>query len=276
MIGLSMLLRVEPAWAASPDKHDYTLFNPTPRELWRPLSPDRPDTTESPVTVDAGAVQLEASFFQYDHDSANQAAETTDSLVLALSNLKVGLLNNADLQLVFAPYVREESTPDGNGPGRVSQGPSDLLLRLKVNLWGNDSGATALGVLPFVKIPSGSPVSNDRVEGGVAVPFSWDFAEGFSLGLMGQFDVFFSDDTGEHEVAFLQSAVLGFDIYGPLGGYTEYVGVAFLDGADYEASASFGLTWQLTDNLMLDGGVLFGLTRAASDFTVFSGITVRF
>lgn len=34
------------------DKSQFSLFNPTPRELWRDLSADRPDFTESPITVD--------------------------------------------------------------------------------------------------------------------------------------------------------------------------------------------------------------------------------
>ncbi|MEE9212565.1 MAG: hypothetical protein V3U29_07920, partial [Phycisphaeraceae bacterium] len=36
------------------DKNGYHLFNPTPRHLMRDLSADRPDVTESPITVDAG------------------------------------------------------------------------------------------------------------------------------------------------------------------------------------------------------------------------------
>ncbi|WP_375396658.1 hypothetical protein [uncultured Sphingomonas sp.] len=36
------------------DKSQYTLFDPTPRAAMRPFSTDRPDTTESPYTVDAG------------------------------------------------------------------------------------------------------------------------------------------------------------------------------------------------------------------------------
>ena len=49
----------------TPDKSGYSLLNPTPREHWRPLSADRPDFTESPYTVDAGAMQLEMSFAEY-------------------------------------------------------------------------------------------------------------------------------------------------------------------------------------------------------------------
>src|SRR5512140_1526866 len=42
-----------------PDKSGYNLFHPTPHDLMRELTPDRPDKTESPYTVDAGHLQLE-------------------------------------------------------------------------------------------------------------------------------------------------------------------------------------------------------------------------
>ena len=55
------------------DKSQYSLLNPTPRELWRPMSADRPDFTESPFTVDAGAVQLELSFVDYTKNGEEEA-----------------------------------------------------------------------------------------------------------------------------------------------------------------------------------------------------------
>ena len=272
----AVLVAAVPASAQDVDKSQYNLFNPTPRDLWRPLSADRPDITESPITVDAAAVQLETSFFVYAHDSANDNAETTNSLALAFSNIKFGLLNNADLQIIFAPYVREESRADGSGRTTIDDGPSDLFLRLKVNFWGNDGGPTALGVLPFIKIPTGSQVSNDHVEGGVALAFAWDITEGVGLGVNLGLDILYSEDTGDHDFGSLHSAALGFDIYRSVGGYVEYVGIAFFDGSDYEAFASFGLTYELTENAVLDGGALIGLTRAATDVAVFAGITLRF
>src|SRR5687767_2381830 len=47
------------------DKSGYHLFDPTPRALMREMSTDRPDTTESPRTVDAGHFQLEMSFVDF-------------------------------------------------------------------------------------------------------------------------------------------------------------------------------------------------------------------
>ena len=262
---------------AAPDKSEFTLFNPTPRELWRPLSADRPDVTESPRTVDAGAVQLEISFFEYFHDSDNTSAEKTDSLLLAFTNVKVGLLNNVDLQIVFAPYVRHETRPDAAGAATVSEGFSDVVLRLKVNFWGNDEGDTALGILPFIKIPTGTSVSNGRVEAGIALPFGWDISEKVGLGVMPEIDLVYNEATGTHDIGLLFSTVLGFEIYGPVAGYVEYVGIAVFNGADdYESLLSFGGTYEITPNAVLDAGARVGLSRRANDLAVFTGITLRF
>ena len=42
-----------------PDKSSYNLFNPTPDQYMREMSPDRPDKTDSPFSVDAVNLQLE-------------------------------------------------------------------------------------------------------------------------------------------------------------------------------------------------------------------------
>ena len=87
-------------------KSEFTLFNPTPRDLWRPMSADRPDVTESPRTVDAGAVQLEMSFFEYFHDSDNTSAEKTDTLLLAFSNVKLGDARHVEVGRAAAVIAR--------------------------------------------------------------------------------------------------------------------------------------------------------------------------
>ena len=53
------------------DKSQYHLFNPTPLNLMREMSTDRPDTTESAYTVDAGHYQIEMSFFDYGRDRSD-------------------------------------------------------------------------------------------------------------------------------------------------------------------------------------------------------------
>ncbi len=51
-------LAAQPTGDNAPDKSGYDLFHPTPRDLMREMSTDRPDQTESPYTVYAGHFQV--------------------------------------------------------------------------------------------------------------------------------------------------------------------------------------------------------------------------
>lgn len=236
----------------------HTLFNPTPRDQWRDLSPDRPDTTESPVTVDAGAWVVEASYFDWRRDGGD------DTYTVMATNLKVGLTDRIDLQTVFDAYTREAGGAEGF---------SDVTLRLKYNVWGNDGGKTAFALFPFVKIPTDTAISNGEVEGGLILPLSIDLADGVGLGLMAEFDAV-HDGANDYDLEFVHSAVLGFDVTERLGVFTEYVGVS--GPGDYEAYFSAGATYGITEDLVFDAGVQVGLNDAAEDVGVFGGFTRRF
>ncbi|MBA3352350.1 MAG: DUF1211 domain-containing protein [Blastocatellia bacterium] len=77
----------------APEKRQFHLFQPTPRASLRDLSADRPDTTESPITVDAGRWQIEASFFDYGRDETGRTEEevfTYGALNLSFSDAAFG------------------------------------------------------------------------------------------------------------------------------------------------------------------------------------------
>src|SRR5215207_10777024 len=79
------------------DKSHYHLFKPTPRELMREMSTDRPDKTESAYTVDAGHFQFEMDVLNYAYDRNNGLPDDTtiESVAIAPINLKLGLCNRA-------------------------------------------------------------------------------------------------------------------------------------------------------------------------------------
>jgi hypothetical protein len=265
------------------DKRGYTLADPTPRELWRGLETDRPDVTESPRTVDAGAVQLEMSFVEWTRDSED--GERVDSFAIAPFNLKLGLLNNTDLQFVLTPYLYDDPSP-----GESVSGLGDLTLRLKVNLWGNDGdvggweSGTALAIMPFITLPTaddalaGGDIAADHVQGGIIIPFAMDLPREFTLGLMAEFDFVYDAEEDAYRTDFVHTAALGRDLFGELGGYVEYIGVAPIDsGLDYQASLGTGLTYALSPNAQLDAGAIFGLTESdTDDLTLFAGFSLRF
>lgn len=240
----------------------YTLFHPTPREQWRDLSPDRPDTTESPITVDAGAWVVEASFFDWRRDKGDH------SYTVMATNLKVGLTDRIDFQTVFDAYTWQDPAT-----GAGSEGFSDITLRLKYNLWGNEGGKTGFALFPFLKIPTDTAISNGEVEGGLILPYSVDLTDGIGLGLMAEFDAV-HDGVNSYDLEFVHSAVLGFDLTERLGLFTEYVGV--VGPTPYQAYASTGLTFAVHSDFVLDTGVQIGLNDAAEDIGVFAGFTKRF
>ena len=245
------------------EKSHYHLFNPTPREQMRDLSPDRPDATESPVTVDAGHFAMEVSLFDWRHDGDDNA------YTVMATNLKVGLTNDIDFQMVFDAYAWEDPAEGGG-----AEGFGDIQLRLKWNLWGNEGGRTALALFPFVKIPTGTELSNGEVEGGLIVPFSMGLTERVGLGLMAEFDAAYDDESGDHEFEFLHSAVLGVDLTERIGMFTEYIGIA--GNTPYQAFFAGGFTYEVNDNLVLDCGAQVGLNDDSEDIGVFAGFTKRF
>jgi len=192
------------------------------------------------------------------------------------TNFKIGLFHNVDLQLVFDPHGEETIDP-GIGPGSTMDGFGDVQIRTKINFWGNDGGDTAFGIMPFIKIPTHTALSNGKVEGGFIAMLGWDAGQTWGLGFQAEADFVYDDADDNYDIEFLHTVVIGFDIAGPLGGYLEYVGVLSSDAdSDYRAIFSGGLTYRVNDNLIFDIGTQIGLSDNANDFQAFTGLTMRY
>ena len=245
----------------------------------RPLSTDRPDKTESPYTVDAGHVQIEFEVFSY--LSYHNTIGSTDLRLhvwnVAPLNLKVGLLNNVDLQIVLDNYLHLRAE-DLNGGATVNEGGfGDVTTRLKINLWGNDDGPTALAMMPFLILPANSFVRHDRaVQGGVIFPFRAQLPAGFSLGAMAEFDCLRNLTRDGYDAVFVNTLSLSHQLIGKLDGYVEFYSEVNTGITDWIGTVDVGLTYLLTKDIQLDTGVNLGVTPAAPDVQPFLGITFRF
>ena len=259
-----------------PDKSHYHLFHPTPRELMRELSTDRPDQTESAYTVDAGHVQVEMDLVNFIYDRHSPDGTRSEVWNVAPVNLKLGLLDNVDLQIVLENYV-EVRTRDASGLTERASGFGDITARLKINLWGNDGGPTALAVMPYVKLPlSESALRNGDTEGGLIVPLAIDLAGAWGMAVMTEVD-FVSDGDGGHDTEWLNSITLSRDLTERLGGYLEFVAVVgTAPGFDWQGQFDLGFTFAASEDVQFDFGCNFGVTRSAPDYQPFLGLTVRF
>ena len=258
----------------------------------RDLTTDRPDTTESPFTVDAGHFQIETNIFGYSRSRPDDEGSFAKTYEYASTNIRVGLTNFAELNVIVNPHAVIRTTTfdrDENEFVRTRQsGSGGVDLRLKINLWGNDTfekpGATALGLLPFVTIPTGweNGVSPAGVEGGLIVPFAVKLTDKWGLGLNGGFHVVRNEieepsvRPGTH-TEWLASASFSYEWTDKFSTYYEVAGrFHTLDPRGDIGILATGFTLKLAKNIQLDGGVNFGITNAADKVNPFIGISARF
>lgn len=283
ILGSSLLVSVARA-ADTDDKSQYTLFHPTPKELMREMNTDRPDKTESPYTVDAGHFQFEMDLVNYSYDREHSGGVTTsvDALAIAPINLKVGLCNRTDVQLVLETWNYVKTTTSGPGPTshQHQRGFGDITARLKHNFWGNDGAKSAFAAMPFLKLPtSQDDLGNNSVEGGIIFPLAVALPASFNMGMMTEFD-FNRDSTGDgHHTEFVNTVTFSHDrlLIRNLGGYLEFYSLVSAErGADWIGTVDVGLTYALSENVRLDAGVNFGVTKSADDVNPFIGLSWRF
>jgi len=274
---ITVLATVAVAGGQEPGKSAYNLFHPTPRDQMREMSTDRPDQTESPFTVDAGHLQVEMDLgyaeFTRSHSGGADQDSTTWGVIPV--NLKLGLLDNVDVQFLVNPYLhsRVEGLPGG---AVAAAGFGDVLTRVKVNFWGNNGGRTAFAIMPFVKWPlPQSGLRNGTFEGGVIFPFAVDLGGGWSLGAMTEYD-FVSADSGRRVAQFVNSVAVGRSVTSKLGVYAEFYARSRRErDFRWQGQADTGWTYALGPNLQLDAGCNFGVTASAPDFRPFIGLSFR-
>ena len=262
------------------DKSGYHLLKPTPEALMREMRTDRPDKTESPSTVDAGHIQIELDAFSFtrEYNSSNGGNVRTDSWAVAPINLKIGLCNSVDFQLVLETWNKVRINDRDAGTVERHRGFGDITARLKINLWGNDGGTTAFGVMPFVKLPTNQDgLGNNGVEGGIIFPFAIALPGGWDLGVMTEYDYVRNGDNSGYHSEFINSITVSHDIAGKLGGYAEFFSAISTDRhKSWIGYVDFGLTYGLTKNIQLDAGVNIGITDSAKSWNPFIGFSARF
>ena len=275
-------LHAGPAAVSVPpeDKSSFHLFRPTPVHLMRELSADRPDKTESPYTVDAGHFQAEMDMIAFTHDRYNSERihARSASWGFGILNLKVGLLNDVDLQMVVETWNTSRIDCKSGCRSTSSEGFGDTTMRCKVNLWGNDAGASSLSLMPFFKLPTGQDgVGNSAWEGGLSIPWAVTISERWSIGFTHVFGILQDQDGDGYQGEFSNSVSLGRSVTDKLGAYVEFFGaVSNGDKVPWVGTFDMGLTYAVDENIQIDAGVNIGLTRSADDWNPFLGLTLRF
>jgi hypothetical protein len=261
------------------DKSRYNFFNPVPGSLMRELNADRPDKTDCPFTVDAGHFQIELDFanMTYNQPNSQRGNVRFTALEAAPVNLKVGLLNNLDFQLVYTTYQWEKTDDRDTGIVERKSGFDGITPRLKLNLVGNDGGFFALALIPFVKLPlSSGHLGNDSTEGGLGIPYSFDIP-GWDVGFQTTFHLNRNGVGSGYHTELDNSVSIGHRIIGKLSLSAEFFSsVSTERNSDWVGTVDTWLTYQVNKNFRLDCGVYIGVTAGADDWHPWVGMTRRF
>ena len=257
------------------DKSDYSLFDPTPAADLRSFNTDRPPKANSPYTVDAG-------HFQYETDLAVFGYGKTDGVQIRDwtvfdPTLKLGLTNTIDAELQVTPYESAVTQTGAVTTTRLA-GVGDTFARLKINLLGDDGGAVALALLPYVKLPTArAGLGNGKVEGGVILPVSFSAPAGFTVIVMPEGDYLKNSAQYGYHGAFDFLVNVSHPLDKRWTVYSEIFTTQSLQTGEptiYTLDAA--LTCALTAALQLDMGGNFSLNGVAPRAQLYTGLSQRF
>jgi len=226
-------------------------------------------------------VQLETDIINFSYDRHTPIAADIRKTIyrIATTNVRIGILNNVEANIIVEPYIQVRTKNRGKRETEQREGFGDVILRSKINLWGNDGGETAFAVLPFVKLPTNSDdVGGEHIEGGVLFPFSMGLTEKVDLGTQVGVNFIKNDNTlpgGDYATELLFSVALSYLIAEKVTGYVESFNAVSSEGGgeDWDGSIGTGFIYQVNPCCQLDAGINIGVTRVASDFNPFLGVS---
>lgn len=239
------------------------------------LVTDRPDQTESSDVVPPKYVQIESGI-TYSRIKDFDVTEVFGTLV------RIGLVNKLELRVGVEGWIIDDILD--------SEGFGDSEIGIKYYLWDQEGWLPQSAILAGVCLPTakstfegdrfdphlqcscratsvrwaGSYTLNDYLSAGINLAAAWECEK---------------DEDGDRHMNFVlpYTAALGIAVTNRLGGFIEFFGNAPVDPTGKPANLiDGGLTFLVKDNVQLDIAGGFGMTDAAEDWFVGTGVSYRF
>ena len=246
---------------------------PETSKLDEPLVTDRPDFTEASTTVGQGVAQLELGY-TYTSDRNNGDSMAEHSFGEPLLRYGVGA-DWFELRFALRPTHVRQSV---GGVTQTDSGVSDLYLGVKLALTAQQGIFPEMALVPQMTVPTGSRAfTNDEVLAGVNWLYSWDVTDELSIAGSSQFNRSL-DDSGDSYIQFAQSLSAGYAFTDELGAYAEWYVLtpASSSAAPTEHYIDGGFTVLLNNDVQWDIRAGKGVSSAAADYFVGTGLSVRF
>jgi hypothetical protein len=245
---------------------------PAPR-----FCPNRPDLGASACTTEPGRVLVEASFVDWTRDDTADAREDT---VLGFDFLaRFGVGPRTEVQLGWTPVAHLRTRDKATGAVSTTDGVGDVRLAVRQNLRGNEGGAVALAVEPFVTLPiARAGLGAGDWSGGVVLPMSYALDDGWTVSFTGDATVTPDEDSVGRQVVLGGALGLGRGLSETVSVVGELAATRERDGGRYRTAlvTALSLGWQPRSGLQIDLLGVAGLNRAAPDLQMQVGGAILF
>jgi len=204
---------------------------------------DRPDQTESPISVPSGSLQIESGI-QMSFSGSDFKRE-----ILVPTNLfRIGLSKSVELRVVSEYSIQGSET-------NLKAGIPDIQLGAKVWLAGGEDATTNIGWLTHITLPTGNDnftTDDYRISTLISIDHSLSdvFRIGYNLGYSNM-DYF--------DGSFTYTAAFGYGINDKMSIYFEPYG-QYSSEADLELNINAGLAYLIKPNIQFDFSFGNGLT----------------
>ena len=231
---------------------------------------DRPDQTNSPVTVLPGVLQVETGVLYTEEYEGDERSRT---LAVPQTLFRTGLSGRIEFRLSFDGYICED-VEDEDGLG-------DSAIGFKINLLKESGIRPEVGFLAGLTLSTGkNAFSSEREDPSFQFLFSNTLTEsisiGYNLGMVWK-TVEGKSGGGRDTLSSFQYAVsVGVEITDRLGAFAESFGnVPIRANGNPAHSFDTGFTYKVHNNIQLDASSGVGLSDDADDWFIGAGISFR-
>ena len=213
------------------------------------LVTDRPDQTESSVTVPKGKLQIESGML---FSSFGKSRSKIKSTVIPTTLLRFGITDGIELRFMN----QFEKVKEG---GISNSGMNDLEIGAKIQLLKNKDVNTEIAFLTHFIIPSGADHFRAAKAGSInKLAISHSLSDNIGLGYNVGYSYF-----GEGNGDFTYSLALGIGLSDEVAIFFEPYG-EIVEFKDFQANFDTGITYLLKDNFQLDLSFGVGLNHRMS------------
>ena len=243
-----------------------------------PLSSDRPGETVSPNIVPLCHPQLELGWTHTENKDDNSTQTKSDQAPNTL--LRIGVIPNGEVRIGYAGYTWQKDRPK-NSAKSSSSGSGDSNVGVKYKFLEASGWLPESAFLAQLSLPVGANnFTSHRADPSFLFAFTHTFTDflsfSYNLGTAWQTKEDASSTRHTRSV-FKYTANIGLSLTDRLGAFIEFYGDIAINPSNIPSNAfDGGFTFLILDNFQVDvsGGV--GLSEAANDWFVGSGLTYRF